>query len=116
MQLVSVDPVGAADPVLATAAALAAGEIVAIKGIGGYHLACRADDEAAVARLRARKHREEKPFALMVGSLPTAARLVALGEAEQALLSSPARPIVLARRREQAAVAAAVARAPPSSA
>ena len=49
--------------------ALRGGRIVAIKGIGGYHLACRADDEAAVGALRARKHREDKPFALMVASL-----------------------------------------------
>ena len=66
--------------------------IVAVKGIGGYHLACRADDEAAVAALRARKHREDKPFALMVASLDAAAALVALGPSERALLAArPAR-------------------------
>ena len=59
----------ARDPLQAAAAALRDGAIVAIKGIGGYHLACRADDERAVAALRARKHREDKPFALMAPSL-----------------------------------------------
>ncbi|MEO8968711.1 MAG: carbamoyltransferase HypF, partial [Solirubrobacteraceae bacterium] len=97
------------DAIAAAAAALADGEILAIKGIGGYHLACRADDTAAVARLRARKHREEKPFALMAATAGTTARLVELSAAERALLDSPARPIVLAVRRPHAAVAPAVA-------
>ena len=60
-----VDGADVADPIAHVAAALDAGAITAVKGLGGYHLACRADDEAAVARLRARKHREAKPFALM---------------------------------------------------
>ena len=99
----------AADAVAAAAAALRAGAIVAIKGIGGYHLACRADDEAAVASLRGRKHREEKPFALLVADPAAASALAELGTEEEALLRSRARPIVLARRRPGAPVAAAVA-------
>ncbi len=103
-------PLGAAgDAVRAAAEALRQGRIVAVKGIGGFHLACRADDEAAVAELRARKHREEKPFALMTASLHAAGRLARLGPTERALLSGPQRPIVLARRLANAAVAPSVA-------
>ncbi|HSD81758.1 MAG TPA: carbamoyltransferase HypF, partial [Solirubrobacteraceae bacterium] len=93
----------------AVAGALAAGRIVAVKGLGGFHLACRAADEDAVAALRARKHREDKPFAVMVGSLDAARPLVALGAAERALLTGPDRPVVLAPRRAGAPVARAVA-------
>jgi hydrogenase maturation protein HypF len=103
-------PKGAAvDAVAAAAAAIAAGRIVAVKGIGGYHLACAAADEEAVRSLRARKHREQRPFALMVADVEAARRLVALGDGEQRLLESAARPIVLVRRLEGAAVAGAVA-------
>ena len=62
------------DAVRAAAAALRAGAILAVKGIGGYHLACRADDEQAVAALRARKHREDRPFALMAADARRGAR------------------------------------------
>ena len=103
------DGVPGRDAVARAAALLRDGAIVAVKGIGGYHLACRADDERAVARLRARKHREEKPFALMARDLAAVAALAELGEAEAALLCSPARPIVLLARRPDAPVAAAVA-------
>lgn len=72
------------------------GRIVAIKGLGGYHLACDACNAAAVATLRERKYRKEKPFALMVPDLATSRRVVFLSEEEEALLTSPARPIVLA--------------------
>jgi hydrogenase maturation protein HypF len=89
--------------------ALSGGAIVAIKGLGGYHVACRADDEAAVGALRARKHREDKPFALMVGSVAEAEALVELGDLGRELLSAHERPIVLARRRGDAAAARAVA-------
>ena len=99
----------AGDPVAAAAAALLDGRIVAVKGIGGFHLACRAEDEVAVARLRARKRREEKPFAVMVPALAAARRLVSLSPAEEALLEGRERPIVLARRRPGAPVAPSVA-------
>jgi hydrogenase maturation protein HypF len=97
------------DALRAAAAALRCGEIVAVKGVGGYHLACRADDDDAVAALRARKHREEKPFALMAPDLEAARELVELEAAEEALLVGRERPIVLAPRRPGARVAAAVA-------
>ena len=89
---------------------LRAGRIVAVKGLGGYHLACDATSEAAVARLRDRKARDEKPFALMTAD-PDA--IVDLTPEEERLLRSPTRPIVLARRREDAAVAPSVAPGSP---
>ena len=102
--------IGAAgDPLRATAAALAAGAIIAIKGIGGYHLACLAASERTVAGLRARKHREDKPFALMAPSLAVAKSLVSLSARALELLTGPARPIVLASRRAGAPVAESVA-------
>jgi hydrogenase maturation protein HypF len=97
------------DAVLAAAETLRGGAILAVKGIGGYHLACRADDERAVAALRGRKHREDKPFALMAANLVAARALVELGTEEEALLVARERPIVLARRRPGAPVASAVA-------
>jgi hydrogenase maturation protein HypF len=97
-------------PLEEAAGLLAAGRILAVKGLGGYHLACAADDEEAVARLRRRKHREDKPFAVMT---PAPEDLAVLGEAETALLRSRERPIVLARRREGARVAPSVAPGTP---
>jgi len=97
------------DALRAAAGALRDGQIVAVKGVGGYHLACRADDERAVATLRARKHREEKPFALMAPDLEAARELIELGPAEEALLLGRERPIVLGPRRSGARVARAVA-------
>jgi len=105
-------PVGgqlANDPVARAAAALADGAIVAVKGIGGFHLACRAGDERVVARLRARKRREEKPFAVMAADIEGARRLAVLGAAEEALMAARDRPIVLAPRRDDAGVAPSVA-------
>ncbi|MCG8443601.1 MAG: carbamoyltransferase HypF [Caulobacterales bacterium] len=90
-------------------ARLRAGEILAIKGLGGFHLACDARDEAAVARLRARKDREEKPFAVMTAGLASARRWADIGPAEAELLTSRERPIVLTRRREGSGLAEGVA-------
>jgi len=89
---------------------LRGGGILAVKGLGGFHLACDAADEEAVARLRARKVREDKPFAVMAAE-PSA--LVHVDGADASLLRSPARPIVLLRRREGARVAASVAPGSP---
>jgi hydrogenase maturation protein HypF len=75
---------------------LRGGSILAVKGLGGYHLACDATDEAAVERLRNRKVREEKPFAVLTAE---PGELAHLTPAELALLQSPARPVVLVRRR-----------------
>ena len=86
------------------------GKVLAVKGLGGYHLACDATSEEAVARLRSRKHREEKPLALMA-SRPEL--LCELSQEEQALLRSPERPIVLARRLDGAPVAPSVAPGSP---
>ena len=97
------------DPIEEAAALLRVGRIVAIKGVGGYQLACRADDSAAVARLRLRKHREEKPFALLVASVDAARDLVDLDDLAVRALGGPEAPIVLAPRREPAPVAPEVA-------
>ena len=101
------------DAAAAAAAALLAGLVVAVKGVGGYQLACRADGAAAVLALRARKHREDKPFALMVAGLDAALALVELGPEEERSLHGRERPIVIARRRRDAAVAEAVAPGKP---
>ena len=85
------------DPVDAAAALIAAGEIVAIKGIGGFHLACDACNAGAVARLRERKVRYGKPFALMARDLEVIASYAELGDAEGALLSSTSAPIAILR-------------------
>jgi hydrogenase maturation protein HypF len=79
---------------------LGAGEILAVKGIGGYHLACDAFNPAAVAALRERKFRKEKPFALMARDLDTARRLVDLSPEAESLLTALQRPVVLAPARE----------------
>lgn len=90
-----VGPGAGATPIAAAAAVVDAGGIVAVKGIGGYHLACRADDGAALAELRRRKSRPAKPFAVMVPNPSAARRVAEISEAAAALLSSPAAPIVL---------------------
>lgn len=107
------DPSGAevptTDPIADVAGQLRAGRIVAIKGLGGYHLACNALDREAVARLRERKNREAKPFALMVRDLHAARRLCEINGTEARLLTSPRRPIVLLRKLAGCLVAQEVA-------
>src|SRR5271166_3939392 len=104
---------GADAALAATQRALAARGVVAIKGIGGYHLACAVDDDAAVGALRRRKARGAKPFAMLVRDLHIARRYAHIDDAEAAVLTSPARPIVLLRRRRDAPVADAVAPGSP---
>ncbi len=87
------------DPVAAAVAGIARGQIVAIKGLGGFHLACDARDAAAVARLRARKAREEKPLAVMVANAASVQPLALLSDAEHAMLTGVERPIVLLRKK-----------------
>jgi hydrogenase maturation protein HypF len=87
----------------AALADLREGRIVAVKGLGGYHLACDATDPVAVARLRDRKHRWAKPFAVMVRDIDAARLQADLSPEEEALLASPARPIVLVERRRDGA-------------
>jgi hydrogenase maturation protein HypF len=91
-----------AQPLETAAAALHAGNIVALKGLGGYHLACDATSAAAVATLRRRKSREAKPLAVMVATLDAARALCFVSQAEAELLSGTARPIVLLARRDDA--------------
>ncbi len=86
------------DPIAATLERLEAGEILAIKGLGGFQLVCDASQPAAVRRLRERKQREEKPFALMVANTASAARHARINPAERQALESAERPIVLLER------------------
>ncbi len=79
---------------------LRAGEVVAVKGLGGYHLACDAANAEAVRRLRERKRRGDKPFAVMARGMEEAERLCEVGPEERGLLAGPRRPIVLLPKRE----------------
>jgi len=99
----------AGDELERAAQALRDGLVVAVKGVGGFHLACRADSERAVAALRARKHREDKPFALMAPTLEATRGLVALNLEEEKMLAGRVRPILIAPRRDTAGVAPSVA-------
>ncbi len=103
---------GDADSVAMARYRLSTGAILAVKGIGGYHLVCDAENDQAVAELRHRKQRGGKPFAIMVADLAAAREIVELGEAEEALLTGVRRPIVLLRRRREAAVQVAACVAP----
>ncbi|WIM04832.1 MAG: carbamoyltransferase HypF [Candidatus Nitricoxidivorans perseverans] len=91
---------GAGDPIVEILARLLRGEIVAVKGLGGYHLACDATNAEAVARLRERKNREEKPFAVMFANSVSVAPYAEVGDAERTLLESRERPVVLLAKRD----------------
>lgn len=91
------------------AQALREGRIVAVKGIGGFHLACDATSESAVVRLRARKHRDEKPLAVMVPTIEDAATCGVIGPVHRELLLSVERPIVLTEKRAGSPLAESVA-------
>lgn len=97
------------DAVAATAGAIEGGKTVAVKGLGGYHLVCDATSGEAVARLRDRKQRPDKPFAVMVADLDAARLLAHVSQAEADLLASPARPIVLLRARGDSPLSSLVA-------
>ncbi|MGW0803867.1 carbamoyltransferase HypF [Nonomuraea sp. NPDC002799] len=97
------------DPVSGCATLLRAGRVVAVKGLGGFHLAVLAADERAAAALRGRKHREAKPFAVMVADLAQARRLCEIDDDAAGLLTSRARPIVLLPRLPGAPLAPSVA-------
>jgi len=103
------DELDASDPVQQTIELLKNGNIVAIKGLGGFHLAVDAENREAVARLRQRKHRAEKPFALMSRDTAAVRRYAQLNPDEKALLTSPQRPIVLLKKRAPSPIADMVA-------
>ncbi|NPA48732.1 MAG: carbamoyltransferase HypF, partial [Thermodesulfobacteria bacterium] len=103
------EPVETKDPLRFVIKALKEGKIVALKGLGGFHLACDATNQEAVRRLRARKRRPEKPLAVMVPSLKEAERLATLSAREKGILLSRESPILLARQRSPSLLAASVA-------
>jgi len=103
------EPCVAGDAVRAARAALAAGAIIAVKGLGGYHLLCDAQRDDVVQRLRARKQRPHQALAVLVPDLETARRIAHVSAEAAALLSSPAAPIVLVPRRADAPLSTAIA-------
>jgi hydrogenase maturation protein HypF len=102
-------PVDGPDPLDYAVNTLRGGGIVAIKGVGGFHLACDAQSADVVAELRRRKHRDEKPLAIMVADVAAAAELCQIAPTEAEVLASTRRPIVLLRRLAGAGIAAGVA-------
>lgn len=87
------------DPLATVVSMLTKGKIVAVKGLGGFHLACDARNGAAVARLRERKQRDSKPFAIMVAAVASVAEMLDVDDEGRALLQAPERPIVLLPKR-----------------
>ena len=102
-------PIDCEDPIAEARNALSKGRVVAVKGLGGFHLAVDATDDEAVRRLRARKHREEKPLAVMAADVAAVRTFAEVGREEEAVLGSPARPIVLLKKRGSSGVAESVA-------
>jgi len=101
--------VAANDPVNAAIDLLLSGHILAVKGLGGYHLSVDAASDEAVRKLRSRKYREEKPLAIMVRDMEQARKIVRAGADEEALLTSSRRPIVLLKKIKNGLVSKAVA-------
>lgn len=99
----------AGDPIRKAAELLRSGKVVAVKGLGGYHLAALASNENAVKLLRSRKHREDKPFAVMAPNLESARALATIDDLEERALTSPRRPVVLLNRRPDSDLAHSVA-------
>ena len=95
----------AGDPIRAAREMLSDGKILAVKGLGGFHLACRADLPELCSTLRSRKHRDEKPFALMCADLSEVREICEVTPGEERMLQSHARPIVLLRKKREAAAA-----------
>ena len=89
------------DPFALAQEELARGGIVAVKGIGGIHLACDGTSAEAILRLRGRKHRPAKPLALMCRSIEEVLRIAEAGEEEKRFLSGPRRPIVLLKKKKE---------------
>jgi hydrogenase maturation protein HypF len=106
---VSFDSAGGTDAISRARRLLLDGKIVAIKGLGGFHLACDALNSEAIERLRRRKYREDKPFALMTDSIDIARAFCMVSESEEALLGSQARPVVLLARKPDSIIPGAVA-------
>jgi len=102
------DTLPAPDPLKGAAELLKHGAVVAVKGLGGFHLACDASNAAAVRLLRERKHRDEKPFAVMIADIDAAKVVAAINADEEALLTSPERPIVIVRANGSSSIAADV--------
>lgn len=103
------EPISCNDPIREAAEQLRAGAIVGVKGLGGFHLAADATNPNAVEKLRNRKHRVEKPFAVMVPDVETASESCELSSEEREILLSLERPIVILRRKNPSAIAPSVA-------
>jgi hydrogenase maturation protein HypF len=103
------EPVKSADPVREAGRLLSEGNVLAVKGYGGFHIAASALLDTPLSRLRATKHRAEKPFALMAKSLSAARGFAEVGSKEQELLTSPARPIVLLNKTQRYSLSGLVA-------